>query len=128
MTFEFCTCFSGETGTPTYCTGSTYCICLLVETCSICVARTRPTTTIARLLPLRAPEGKGSSSFSSTSLVPSLAPVNTNAVHHAMSRLIVRPKDVETLQFSLLKQAGRVVYSTCTINPEENKSNVAYPQ
>jgi hypothetical protein len=117
MTFAFCTCFSGETGTPTYCTGSTYCICLLVETCSICVARTRPTTTIARLLPLRAPEGKGS-----------LAPVNTNAVHHAMSRLIVRPKDVETLQFSLLKQAGRVVYSTCTINPEENKSNVAYPQ
>jgi hypothetical protein len=44
--------------------------------------------------------------------------VNTNAVHHAMSRLIVRPNDVETLQVALLKPAGRVVYSTCTIELE----------
>jgi 16S rRNA C967 or C1407 C5-methylase (RsmB/RsmF family) len=43
-----------------------------------------------------------------------------------MSRLIVRPNDVETLQVALLKPGGRLVYSTCTINPEENECNVAY--
>jgi methyltransferase NSUN6 len=31
-----------------------------------------------------------------------------------------------TLQVALLKPGGRLVYSTCTINPEENECNVAY--
>ena len=33
---------------------------------------------------------------------------------------------METLQVALLKPGGRLVYSTCTINPEENECNVAY--